>query len=82
MVMERSIPIMTVKLLGSGQAKIQGGLTNRFAYKNFDFSFVMYARFGGLLVSQVHQPFAAYTNLTDGVRMPLKPITGHRLTHR
>jgi len=60
------------KILGSGQAKIQGGLTNRFAYKNFDFSFVMYARFGGLLVSQVHQPFAAYTNLTDGVRSAIK----------
>jgi hypothetical protein len=60
------------KVLGSGQAKIQGGLTNRFAYKNFDLSFVMYARFGGLLVSQVHQPFAAYTNLTDGVRNAIK----------
>ncbi|MES2775561.1 MAG: TonB-dependent receptor [Bacteroidota bacterium] len=60
------------KVIGSGQAKIQGGLTNRFTYKNFDFSFVMYARFGGLLVSQVHQPFAAYTNLTDGVRNAIK----------
>lgn len=60
------------KILGSGQAKIQGGITNRFTYKNFDFSFVMYARFGGLLVSQVHQPFAAYTNLTDGVRSAIK----------
>ncbi len=60
------------KILGSGQAKIQGGLTNRFTYKNFDFSFVLYARFGGLLVSQVHQPFAGYTNLTDGVRNAIK----------
>ena len=60
------------KIIGSGQAKLQGGLTNRFSYKNFDFSFVMYARFGGLLVSQVHQPFASYTNLTDGVRNAIK----------
>jgi len=60
------------KIIGSGQAKIQGGLTNRFTYKNFDFSFVMYARFGGILVSQLHQPFAAYTNLTDGVRNAIK----------
>ena len=60
------------KIIGSGQAKIQGGITNRFAYKNFDFSFVMYARFGGTLVSQLHQPFAAYTNLTDGVRNAIK----------
>lgn len=60
------------KIIGSGQAKIQGGLTNRFTFKGFDFSFVMYARFGGLLVSQLHQPFAAYTNLTDGVRNAIK----------
>jgi TonB-dependent starch-binding outer membrane protein SusC len=60
------------KIIGSGQAKIQGGLTNRFAYKNFDFSFVTYARFGGLLVSQIHQPFAAYTNVTDGLRNTIK----------
>ncbi|MDI9363854.1 MAG: TonB-dependent receptor [Flavobacterium sp.] len=60
------------KVIGSGQAKIQGGITNRFTYKNFDFSFVVYARFGGLLVSQVYQPFAAYTNLTDGVRNAIK----------
>lgn len=60
------------KIIGSGQAKIQGGLTNRFTYKGFDFSFVMYARFGGLLVSQVHQPYAAYTNVTDGLRNAIK----------
>ncbi|MGC4101868.1 SusC/RagA family TonB-linked outer membrane protein [Ferruginibacter sp.] len=60
------------KIIGSGQAKLQGGMTNRFAYKNFDFSFVTYARFGGILVSQLHQPFAAYTNLTDGVRNAIK----------
>jgi len=60
------------KIIGSGQAKIQGGLTNRFTYKNFDFSFVLYARFGGLLVSQIHQPYAAYTNVTDGLRNTIK----------
>jgi TonB-linked SusC/RagA family outer membrane protein len=60
------------KILGSGQAKIQGGMTNRFAYKNFDFSFVLYGRFGGLLVSQIHQPYAAYTNVTDGLRNTIK----------
>ena len=60
------------KILGSGQAKIQGGLTNRFTYKNFDFSFILYGRFGGLLVSQVYQPFAAYTNVSDGLRNTIK----------
>jgi TonB-linked SusC/RagA family outer membrane protein len=60
------------KIIGSGQAKIQGGLTNRFTFKSFDLSFVAYARFGGILVSQLHQPFAAYTNLTDGLRNTIK----------
>ncbi len=60
------------KIIGSSQAKIQGGLTNRFTYKNFDLSFVIYARFGGLLVSQVHQPYAAYVNLSDGLRNTIK----------
>lgn len=60
------------KVIGSSQAAIQGGITNRFRYKNFDFSFVVYARFGGLLVSQVHQPNAAYVNVTDGLRNTIK----------
>lgn len=60
------------KIIGSGQAKIQGGITNRFTYKNFDLSFVMYARFGGLLVSQIHQPYAAYVNNPDGLRNTIK----------
>ncbi|MFN8253558.1 MAG: TonB-dependent receptor [Ferruginibacter sp.] len=60
------------KIIGSGQAKIQGGMTNRFTYKNFDLSFVIYARFGGLLVSQLHQPYAAYVNNPDGLRNTIK----------
>lgn len=60
------------KIIGSGQAKIQGGITNRFMYKNFDLSFVIYARFGGLLVSQLHQPYAAYVNVSDGLRNTIK----------
>ncbi|MBK8950989.1 MAG: hypothetical protein IPM85_00165 [Chitinophagaceae bacterium] len=35
-------------------------------------SFVMYARFGGLVVSQIHQPYAAYVNLSDGLRNTIK----------
>jgi TonB-linked SusC/RagA family outer membrane protein len=60
------------KIIGSSQAKIQGGITNRFQYKNFDLSFVIYARFGGLLVSQLHQPYAAYVNVSDGLRNTIK----------
>ncbi|MCX6319016.1 MAG: TonB-dependent receptor [Bacteroidetes bacterium] len=60
------------KIIGNSQAKIQGGITNRFTYKGFDLSFVIYARLGGLLVSQIHQPYAAYTNVSDGLRNTIK----------
>ncbi len=59
-------------VIGSSQADWQGGITNRFAYKGFDLSFVVYARFGGLLVSQLHQPFAAYAALLNGNRNTIK----------
>jgi len=55
-------------VIGSGQADVQGGMTNRFGYKGFDFSFVLYARIGGTLVSQVHQPLAGYLTINDGRR--------------
>jgi len=59
-------------VIGSAQADWQGGMTNRFSYKGFDLSFVLYARFGGLLVSQVHQPTAGYLTILDGRRNQLK----------
>lgn len=59
-------------VLGSGDAALQGGMTQRLAYKNFDVSAVFYARFGGTLVSQVHQPNAAFLTLMDGRRNTLK----------
>jgi TonB-linked SusC/RagA family outer membrane protein len=58
-------------VIGNAQAKIQGGITNRFGYKGFDFSFVVYARFGGTLISQVHQPLAGYLTINDGRRNQL-----------
>lgn len=59
-------------ILGNGDAKLQGGMTNRFAYKGLDLSFVIYARFGGLLVSQIHQPPASYLTVMDGKRNGIK----------
>lgn len=59
-------------VLGNQDAKLQGGLTLRFGYKGFDLSSVIYARFGGLLVSQVHQPFASFLTILDGRRNTLK----------
>jgi len=59
-------------ILGNQDAKIQGGMTNRFTYHNWDFTFVLYGRFGGMLVSQVHQPFADYLTVMDGKRNGIK----------
>jgi TonB-linked SusC/RagA family outer membrane protein len=59
-------------VIGNQDAKLQGGLTNRFSYKGFDFSTVIYARFGGLLLSQIHQPNSAYLTVMDGKRNGLK----------
>jgi TonB-dependent starch-binding outer membrane protein SusC len=58
-------------VIGDAQAKIQGGITNRFTYKSFDFSFVVYGRFGGKLISQIHQPQAGYVTMLDGRRNQL-----------
>lgn len=59
-------------VIGSGQADWQGGITNRFAYKGFDLSVVIYARVGGMLISGIHQPTAAYLTMLDGKRNGLK----------
>lgn len=59
-------------IIGNTDAKLQGGMTNRFAYKNFDLSVVMYARFGGLLISQIHQPTGSYLTQMSGDRNQIK----------
>jgi len=59
-------------VIGNQQATIQGGMTNRFTYKGFDFSFVLYARFGGLVISAIHQPQYGYLTIGDGKRNGLK----------
>ena len=41
-------------IIGSNQPTIQGGITNRFGYKGFDFSFVVFARLGGTIISQLY----------------------------
>ncbi len=60
------------KVLGSGEADWQGGLTNRFTFKGFDLSIVAYGRFGGTLVSYLHQPTRGYFTIMDGRRNGLK----------
>lgn len=60
------------KIIGDMDADLQGGMTQRFSYKGFDLSAVFHARFGGLLVSQVHAPFASYITVFDGRRNSIK----------
>jgi hypothetical protein len=59
-------------VIGNGDAKLQGGMTNRFAYNHFDLSFVLYARFGGTLISQIHQPTSTYLTQLAGDRNQIK----------
>lgn len=59
-------------VIANQQATWQGGMTNRFAFKGFDFTFVMYARFGGTLISGVHEPLANYLTVNDGKRNGIK----------
>ncbi|MBN9296058.1 MAG: TonB-dependent receptor [Filimonas sp.] len=42
-------------ILGSNQPKWEGGMTNRFTYRGFDFTVVMFARVGGLMASRIYQ---------------------------
>ncbi|MDG1278648.1 MAG: TonB-dependent receptor [Algoriphagus sp.] len=42
------------QFLGSAVADFAMGMTNRFSYKGFDFSFFIYGRFGSMLRSQFH----------------------------
>lgn len=41
--------------LGSDVPDFSAGMTNRFAYKNFDLSFFLFGRFGNMIVSGFHQ---------------------------
>jgi TonB-dependent starch-binding outer membrane protein SusC len=59
-------------VIGDGDADLQGGMAQRFTFKGFDLSAVFYARFGGTLISQIHQPIAGYLTVMDGRRNGLK----------
>ncbi|MVT10322.1 SusC/RagA family TonB-linked outer membrane protein [Chitinophaga tropicalis] len=42
-------------ILGSNQPEWEGGITNRFTFKGFDFTIVAFVRMGGTIVSKMHQ---------------------------
>ena len=59
------------KIVGNFDPDFTFGITNRFAYKNFDLGVVTYGQVGGTLVSTIHQP-QAYINRLEGRRNNLK----------
>jgi TonB-linked SusC/RagA family outer membrane protein len=66
-------------IIGTRQPKFEGGVTNRFAYKNFDLSVVTYFKVGGLLKSGIHGGFAnsfqaGYNNLDVNYWTPTNPV--------
>jgi TonB-dependent starch-binding outer membrane protein SusC len=56
-------------ILGSTQPKWSGGMTNRFTYKGFDLSVVLYWKVGGMLVSNLYQ-----ANISN----PINTLEGRR----
>ncbi|RZK46553.1 MAG: SusC/RagA family TonB-linked outer membrane protein, partial [Pedobacter sp.] len=42
-------------ILGTDIPTLTGGMTNRFGYKNFDLSVVVFARFGNMIQSPIHR---------------------------
>jgi TonB-linked SusC/RagA family outer membrane protein len=51
-------------ILGSNQPKWEGGMTNRFAFKGFDFTAVLFARAGGMIYSTLYG--GGYVNTFQG----------------
>ncbi len=64
-------------ILGSDVPKWSGGMTNRFEFKGFDFSFFIYARIGAKIRSRFHDDnntlFGRYNNLDINYWTPNNP---------
>ena len=64
-------------IIGSDIPDFSAGLTNRFNYKNFDFSFFLFGRFGQTIVSGFHQSSNALAGRYQQIKVdywtPLNP---------
>jgi hypothetical protein len=58
------------KIIGSSQPDWEGGMTNRFGFKGFDLTVVMFARVGGTLFSSLHG--AGFVNTYQGTYNNIK----------
>lgn len=65
------------QILGSAVPKFAGGITNRFSYKNFDFSFFVFGRYGQMIRSRFHDNnnvlAGRYNNLAVDYWTPSNP---------
>lgn len=69
------------QILGSDVPDWQGGITNRFEYKNFDFSFFFFTRIGHTIFSTLHTSrnslFGRYNNLDVDYWTPDNPTNAY-----
>jgi TonB-linked SusC/RagA family outer membrane protein len=65
------------QILGSAVPKFAGGITNRFTFKNFDFSFFVFGRYGQMIRSRFHDSnnslAGRYNNLAVDYWTPNNP---------
>lgn len=68
-------------ILGSAVADFSLGVTNRFSYKQFDFSFFVFGRFGSMIRSAFHDSFNSlfgrYNNLAVDYWTPNNPTNAY-----
>ncbi|MBS7563657.1 TonB-dependent receptor [Mucilaginibacter sp. Bleaf8] len=67
---DRKIDANDRTLIGNYQARFEGGITNRFTYKNFDLSVVANGRYGGLLYSAVYNPQSYFYTINGRHNVP------------
>ncbi len=69
-------------ILGTPRPTWQGGMTHRFAYKDFDFSFFVFGQFGNTIISNLHEGgpinlFGRYNSLDVDYWTPNNPTNAY-----
>ncbi|RDV13513.1 TonB-dependent receptor [Pontibacter diazotrophicus] len=69
-------------ILGTPRPSWQGGMTHRFAYKNFDLSFFVFGQFGNTIISNIHEGgpinlFGRYNSLDVDYWTPENPTNAY-----
>ncbi|MHA6246925.1 SusC/RagA family TonB-linked outer membrane protein [Pontibacter sp. CAU 1760] len=69
-------------ILGTPRPNWQGGMTHRFSYKDFDFSFFLFGQFGNTIISNLHEGgpinlFGRYNSLDVDYWTPNNPTNAY-----